>query len=72
MQCKGGRGIAARGTAGMVNCCEAEASLRVAAPGGGWREYFQVPGLGNREPGTGVRVQVRVRDGPNLNLVLIT
>ncbi|MEY4818734.1 MAG: hypothetical protein RLZZ23_1507 [Verrucomicrobiota bacterium] len=69
---KGGRGGAARGHAGKVNSFEAEDSLRVAAPGGGWREYFQVSGLGNREPGTGVRVQVRVRDVPNLNQVLRT
>ena len=48
---------------------------RVAAPGGGWREYFRVSGLGNREPGSGVQVRVQVQGlnfVPHPYLYLIT
>ena len=46
-----------------------------AAEGGrriGWGDAFQVSGLGDRASGTAGRVRVRVRDYPNLNLVLKT
>ena len=43
--------------------------------GGGWREYFRVSGLGNREPGSGVQVRVQVQGlnfVPHPYLYLIT
>ena len=30
----------------------------------GWGSIFQVPGLGSREPGTGVQVRVQVQENP--------
>ena len=57
-------------------CKSAKVDLGVGVGTGvGVGKYFQVSGLGNREPGSGVQVRVQVRDlnfTPHPRLYLIT